>query len=244
MLKEREDAYGREVFTYWEKQEGFEIVERDDGHISVSAACPASYFSEHKDWHPNEQEAMRFVRGRVLDVGCGAGRVALYLQEQGHEVTGIDISPLAIQVCKGRGVADARLLSITQVSTQMGIYDTIVMMCNNFGLFGGFARARWLLRRMRGMTSSQGRIVASGTDAYDTTNPDHLAYHVKNRERGRMSGQLRIRVRFGSYCSPWFDYLLASREEVQEIAKGTGWVVERFLGEGARYVVVMKKEGR
>ncbi len=83
-----------------------------------------------------------------------------------------------------------------------------------------------------------------GTDPYDTTNPDHLAYHARNRERGRMSGQLRIRVRYGSYCSPWFDYLLASREEVQEIASGTGWVVERFLGEGGRYVAVMEKEAR
>jgi tRNA1(Val) A37 N6-methylase TrmN6 len=29
---------------------------------------------------------MRFVRGRVLDLGCGAGRVGLHLQSRGHEV--------------------------------------------------------------------------------------------------------------------------------------------------------------
>jgi 2-polyprenyl-3-methyl-5-hydroxy-6-metoxy-1,4-benzoquinol methylase len=38
---------------------------------------------------------MQFVKGRVLDVGCGAGRHSLYLQEKGFDVLGTDISPLA-----------------------------------------------------------------------------------------------------------------------------------------------------
>lgn len=31
--------------------------------------------------------------GEVLELGCGTGRVALYLARQGHRVTGIDLSP-------------------------------------------------------------------------------------------------------------------------------------------------------
>ena len=84
----------------------------------------------------------------VLDVGCGAGRVCLHLQEQGHEVIGIDNSPLAVKVARERGVQDARVLSITQASrNKLGQVDTIVMMGNNFGLFASPKRARWLLRR-------------------------------------------------------------------------------------------------
>ncbi len=37
--------------------------------------------------------------GRVLDVAMGTGRNALYLASQGYEVTGIDISPVAVARC-------------------------------------------------------------------------------------------------------------------------------------------------
>jgi SAM-dependent methyltransferase len=38
-----------------------------------------------------------FVRGPVLDVGCGTGELSLFLARQGHDVLGIDLSPLAIR---------------------------------------------------------------------------------------------------------------------------------------------------
>jgi len=37
------------------------------------------------------------IEGRVLDAGCGTGTEALYLAEQGHEVTGVDFSEQAIE---------------------------------------------------------------------------------------------------------------------------------------------------
>ena len=40
------------------------------------------------------------------------------------------------------------------------------------------------------------RIIAHGTDPYGTTDPVHLAYHRRNRERGRLGGQLRLRLRY------------------------------------------------
>jgi len=36
----------------------------------------------------------------ILDIGCGAGTLALYLSSKGHNVTGIDISTQAIKACK------------------------------------------------------------------------------------------------------------------------------------------------
>jgi methylase of polypeptide subunit release factors len=46
----------------------------------------------------------RGVRSAEVDIGCGAGRLALYLQARGHEVVAIDISPLAVKTCMKRGV--------------------------------------------------------------------------------------------------------------------------------------------
>ena len=174
---------------------------------------------------------MAYVHGRVLDIGCGAGRHALYLQEQGHPVTGIDISPLAIDVCKARGLHDARVLPITKISQRLGIYDTILMMGHNFGLFSSYKRAKWLLSRFRSITSENATIIAQSRDPYKTDDPDHLEYHASNRARGRMSGQVRLRVRYKRYVTPWFDYLMVSKDEMQDIMEGTGWSVKKYFEE-------------
>lgn len=241
-MTDREDAYGHEVYDYYVSGESYEIIERDDGYFDVSTGAKA-YFAEHADWPAHEKRAIRLARGRVLDVGCGAGRHSLYLQGKGHEVTGIDISPLAVKVCKLRGLRDARIMSATQISSNLGEFDTILMLGNNFGLFGSFKRARWLLKRFRGLTSPDARIIAESAHLYKTTNPHHLAYHRRNRKLGRMPGQIRIRTRYHVYASPWFDYLLVSQDEMKKILRGTGWHVERFIdAEGPMYIAIIEKD--
>jgi cyclopropane fatty-acyl-phospholipid synthase-like methyltransferase len=131
---------------------------------------------------------MRFVRGKVLDVGCGAGRVALYLQKKGFDVLGIDLSPLAVRVCKLRGLKRVRALPAAKISQLDDKFDTILMFGNNFGLFGSYKRGRAMLRSFCKATSENARIIAESTDPYKTDNPIHLAYHRRNRRRGRMSG--------------------------------------------------------
>jgi hypothetical protein len=84
-----------------------EVVERDDGCVFTGE--PAWYLAPFRAWWSQERRAMRFVRGRVLDLGCGAGRVGLHLQSRGHEVVGIDVSPLAVEIARQRGLADVRL---------------------------------------------------------------------------------------------------------------------------------------
>ena len=134
-------------------------------------------------------------------------------------------------------------MSITEFSRGMGLFDTIVMFGNNFGLFGNRTRAKWLLRRFYKMTSPQSRIIAQSLDPYDTNDPEHLAYHKFNRARGRMSGQLRIRVRYKKYISDWFEYLLVSRNEMQELLQGTGWKVRQFIdSEGPFYIAIIEKK--
>jgi len=240
-MNPEEDAFGQGMLAYWHGDPVTEIIERDDGHIATSAG-PAIYFAPIEEWLMGEAEAIAYVKGRVLDIGCGAGRHALYLQEQGHEVVATDNSPLAIQVCRERGVKDARVIGITALDRSLGQFDSIIMLGNNFGLFASFKRTCWLLRRFRGMTSSDGRIIVASTNVYATEDPVHLAYHERNRQRGRMSGQIRCRVRFRQYKSPWFDYLIVSPDEMKTIVAGTGWQISQFLGDlYGRYTAIMEK---
>jgi SAM-dependent methyltransferase len=241
-VTEREDAYGRLVLDHLEGRPAVEIVERDDGFIATSSG-PAGYFAPVRRWFPCERRALRLARGRVLDVGCGAGRVALELQRRGREVVGIDVSPLAVEVARRRGVTDARVLAFEDVDESLGRFDTVVMFGNNFGLFGGPRLARRMLRRLHGLTTEGARILGSSRDPYVVDDPDHLAYHERNRSRGRMAGQLRLRVRHRDLASPWFDYLIVSREEMSEVAESGGWRLARTVDDPdpSLYVGVLEK---
>lgn len=204
-----------------------EIVERDDGFVM---AFDARYLvAPFRKWDDAiERRAMRHVRGRVLDVGCGGGRVCLHLQERGLEVVGIDSSPGAIQACRRRGVRDVRLVPLDAVDESLGSFDTFVFLGQNFGLLGTQARARRLLRRLRRMATARGRIVA---ETYDP----HAAVDTVLR-------RLRVRVRYRDLSTPWTDWLQVSPDELRELLKGTGWRLSRTLGDGPSYVAVIDTE--
>jgi hypothetical protein len=87
-------------------------------------------------------------------------------------------------------------------------------------------RAKWLLRRFYTLTPANGRLIAANNDPYKTDDDDHLAYHATNQRRGRMAGQLRIRVRYRIFMERWFDYLMVSKSEMENILIGTGWQVK------------------
>lgn len=242
-MKKNHDAYGSELLAvYHGAANTLEIVERDDNFISTST-WPRYYFSGYSTWTNREKQAMRLVKGRVLDIGCGAGRHGLYLQQKGFDVTGIDNSPGAIKVCKLRGYRKARLMSVTEIHRfKPESFDTIIMMGNNFGLFGGYKQAWRLLRQMHRITSPEARIIAETTDPYQTKDPLHTGYHRFNRRRGRMGGQLRIRIRHNKIIGPWFDYLLVSQPELKRILRGTGWQIAKILQDkGPQYTAVMEK---
>ena len=240
--KLEDDAFGQMLWAYYKGKEVFEIWERDDGYISASSSAVKKYFSEYVNWAQHEKRAMEFVKGRVLDIGCGAGRHSLYLQKRGFDVLGIDNSPLAIEICKLRGLKKANVMPIENMNFKPSSFDTIIMMGNNFSLFSSFKKARRLLNRFHKMTSSNALIVAETRDPYKTDNPAYLEYYESNKKRGRMSGQLKGRVRFEKYVSEWFDWLMVSKEEMEEILNETGWKVKEYIdSEDSQYIAIIEK---
>jgi SAM-dependent methyltransferase len=239
-IKPKEDAFGHALFDAYKDEDVFEVLERDDGF--VDAMETKEYFSNYDKWSPIEQKAMQFVKGRILDVGCGAGRHSLYLQKKGLDILSIDISPLAVKVCKLRGLKKTRLIPIEEAKFKANSFDTIMMMGNNFGLLGNSGKAKKLLRRFYRMTSPDALIIASSRDPYKTSNLAHLRYHKLNKKRGRMSGQVRIRVRYENYISKWFDYLMVSKEEMKQILSSAGWgIIEVLESNGPHYIAIIRK---
>lgn len=241
------DAYGHLMRDFMRGEAAQEIIEREDGLLSLGRWFgPHSYFSRYEEWPPLHKIAMRYVRGRTLDIGCGAGRHSLYLQEKGFDVIGIDSSPLAIAVCRSRGLRSARVLSIGGVGEfAPGAFDSVIMMGNNFGLFGSFRRAQTLLKRLHRITTPDARIIAESTNPYAVNDSLHRGYRRSNLKRGRMAGQIRFRIRHRNIVGAWMDYLLVSKREARRIVKGTGWRISKLhdnrRAPRARYIMVLTK---
>jgi cyclopropane fatty-acyl-phospholipid synthase-like methyltransferase len=234
--EEKYDALGQLFWDYFNHKNPFGITERNDGFIDLED--PRIWFSKYKDWLDVEKKSMKYVDGRsVLDIGCGTGRHSLYLQkEKGFDVQAIDTSPLAIRICKLQGLKKAEVQSITEFTltytrtARNYSFDTILMLGNNFGLFESFRKARWLFRRFHTVTSSDAIIMAQSMDPYKKKHEQaHLKYYKQNRMKGRMAGQIRMRIRYKNYKSKWFDFLFVSKQEMKNIVSGTGWKIERFL---------------
>ncbi|MHA2277330.1 MAG: class I SAM-dependent methyltransferase, partial [Candidatus Kariarchaeaceae archaeon] len=97
------DAFG-EIFLdhHRNNQPVHYSIEREDGYIN--AMDSSLYFNDSTKWHKDDLELLKFVKEPILDIGCGAGRHSLYLQEKGFDVMALDNSPKAIKVCQERGI--------------------------------------------------------------------------------------------------------------------------------------------
>ena len=198
-----------------------EIIERDDG--LVNGAPADHYLAGPADWQPYDRRAVDRVRGETLDIGVGAGRIALELQERGVPVTGLDVSPGALAVCRRRGVRNLVCQTVDEHPAHGRRYDTFLLLGNNLGLVEGRDRAPVFLAALAAMARPGAQVIAQGTDPYGTTDPVQTAYHERNRRRGRLGGQLRLRLRYRELGTPWFDYLVCTPDELGELVAGTPW---------------------
>jgi hypothetical protein len=105
----------------------------------------------------------------------------------------------------------------------LGPFDTVLLLGNNLGLLASAERATVVLSNLATVMRPGGRLLGSGLDPYRTGIEAYLAYHDWNRQRGRMPGQVRMRVRDGALATSWFDYLFVSLTELQKILTNTPW---------------------
>jgi len=234
-----ERTFGKGLKAYCNGDQTPHRIHRDDGYVDTASFD--AYFSEYKDWPQYEKDALREVRGAVLDIGCGAGRHALWLQQRGFRVTAIDISPEAIEVAIMRGVRDCKVMSGLQLSFDKTSFDTVLLLGNNFGIAGNPEATKKMLQDIHRITTLEGRIIASSRDPAVTDNPAHLRYHELNRKRGRSIGQVTIRIEYKRELGDWFDLLLVSPSDMSRISEAAGWKMTRLFRENAGYAAILSK---
>jgi SAM-dependent methyltransferase len=156
------DLFGKAILDYQTGNDPKDLV--TETSISEEDDMSVAYlFRPFPDMPALEQRALQLAQGRVLDVGCGAGSHALYLQDQrGLDVTAMDISPSAIQACRLRGIRDARVQDIMSVRDEK--YDTLLLLMNGAGMCGKLERIGPFLQQLAALLQDDGQILLDSSD--------------------------------------------------------------------------------
>ena len=217
-----DDLWGHIIADYYGGARGHVAIRRDDDYVEQ---MPADFMMLYFQPPPeNEQGLLAQLNGPVLDVGCGPGRHLLWLQEQGTEAVGIDISPRTVAVARDRGCADVRVMSVFDLDFEPETFNGVIMMFNNMGIGGTEQGTRQMLSALLDVTAPGGKLLAAVRDPLATEKPVHLAYHQANRDAGRPPGQVRIRYEYEGKVEQWFDLLLFEPERAEALLQMTGWV--------------------
>ena len=188
------DPFGKALITYLDGGTAVHEIERDDGRTETSETV--WYFTPYEKWSKVEKEVAGHAQGKVLEVGCGGGRISKHLESLGHEVIGIDISTLALEAARRYGASDCRLMDARDLNFPDDYFDTASLLGNGLGLGGDVDASRRLLSALSKAVRPGGLLLASSIDPTNTENPTHHAYHDMNRARGKPAGLVRLRVNF------------------------------------------------
>ena len=162
------DLFGKAILDFQTKNSPEDII--TETNISESDEMDVAYlFRSYKEMPKLEKKALQLSKGKVLDVGCGAGSHSLYLQnEKNLAVTSIDISENAIQTCQLRGLKNAKVQNILDLGidsdSHQNKFDTILLLMNGTGIFGTLAETSKYLLKLKSLLAPNGQILIDSSD--------------------------------------------------------------------------------
>jgi SAM-dependent methyltransferase len=155
------DLFGQAILDYQTQNTPEDLV--TETNISEADEMSVAYlFRTYQEMPKIEKKALQLAKGKILDVGCGAGSHSLYLQQKGFDVTAIDISPNAIKACQLRGVKDARVQHLLELENEQ--FDTILLLMNGTGIFGTLAETSKYLQKLKSLLTPNGQILIDSSD--------------------------------------------------------------------------------
>jgi len=184
------------------------------------AAISVPYlFRSYAEMPPVEQKALDLCKGKVLDIGGGAGPHALYLQDRGLDVTSIDSSKGAVETMRFRGVH--QVLHEDIFGLRDARFDTLLMLMNGVGLCGSLTGLRCFLQHAKQLLEPEGQLLLDSSDLIQVIEGEP--------PEDRYYGEIRYRMEFEGAETEWFDWLYLPFELLCEKAGLEGVVAERVV---------------
>lgn len=226
MNNKHNDIFGKAIFAYFhDKDETNIIVHSPDFDDDV---IPVPYlFREFSEMPEIEQQALKACYGKVLDVGCGAGSHSLYLQNKKKlEVTAIDTSKGAIEICRLRGVKNAENLNFFELKDQQ--FDTILMLMNGTGIIGNLKNLNSFFKHLESILKPGGQLLIDSSDLSYLQDDDDEDFGNK------YIGELQFQLSYKGEKSDSFDWLYIDFDSLKHIADYNNFDCE-LLKKGPHY---------
>ncbi len=230
ILKEDKDPMGQAIREYYEKGRAGRLrvfsSQFDEDEMPVD-----TLFRTYDQMPSLERRALELCRGRVLDVGSGAGCHSLILQERGADVTAIDISPLSVKVMTHRGVKQVREADLMDEAF-VGSFDTILMLMNGSGIIGRLERMPLFFRRMKQLLAPGGCVLMDSSDLrYVFEDEDGVLDIDLN---AGYYGEVDFRMQYKQIKGEPFDWLYVDFDTLSYHARENGFKAE-LIEEGEHY---------
>ena len=176
---------------------------------------PVDVFFRNEDEMPEaELMALQLCRGKILDIGAGAGNHALVLQEEGFDVTALEISPGAAAVMQKRGVKRVLQQDIYQYKKEK--FDTLLLLMNGIGLTENLDGLDRFLQHAKTLLLPGGQLL------FDSSDISYLYEDIpqpKNKYYGEISYQYQYKNQHGD----WFNWLYIDQKTLVKTALKNGW---------------------
>jgi SAM-dependent methyltransferase len=184
---------------------------------------PLSYFFRNYDAMPDlEKMALNKCKGKVLDVGAGAGSNALWLQEQGIDVFALDSSSGSINVMKSRGIIQVIESDFLSLHNQK--FDTILMLMNGVGLSKDLEHLPRFLAQIKKLLNIGGQLLFDSTDLKYLYADDDGSMLIDLN--GPYYGEIIFQYSYKNEMSPRFKWLYIDDYLMEEYANKAGFAMD------------------
>ena len=178
----------------------------------------ATLFRTRDEMPDIEQEALNMASGHILDVGAGAGCHTLALQAMEKRVTAIDISPLAVETMRQRGVKDVLEQDFFSLDGQ---FDTILMLMNGIGIVGTLSRLPAFFMQVDHLLAPGGQLLCDSSDICYIFEDEDGIIDLTGVEG--YYGELSYQMQYKSIKGEPFPWLFIDAETLREQAAAHGY---------------------
>ena len=207
------DLFGKAILDFQTNNSPEDLV--TETNISEADEMSAGYlFRRFNEMPKLEKKALQLAKGKILDVGCGAGSHSLYLQEKGFDVISIDISANAIKACELRGLKNARVQNVLDLENEK--FDTILLLMNGTGIFGTLLDTSNYLQKLKSLLTPNGQILIDSSD---------IIYMYDKNEDGSYLlpadgyyGELTFTISYKNEVEDLFPWLYMDYNTLQNVA--------------------------
>lgn len=224
------DLFGKAILDFQTNNSPEDLI--TETSISEADEMSVAYLFRSYDEMPQiEQRALQLAKGKVLDVGCGAGSHSLSLQnDRNLDVFSIDISPNAIQACTLRGLKKATVQDVMTLENEK--FDTILLLMNGTGIFGTLKETPKFLLKLKSLLNPNGQILIDSSDIIYMFDDDEDG--GKWITGGNYYGELTFTVSCKNVTEDTFPWLYLDYNTLQNAAFANGLQCELML-EGEHY---------